>query len=781
MKTLLCAVFVMVLSMNVGAQQLPLKREARAAWIATVTNIDWPTPNTTVDQQKSQLISIFNSLQAAGVNIAVFQIRSECDAMYNSPYEPWSQWLTGHQGIAPNPMWDPLEFAVAEAHKRGMELHAWFNPYRAERSVGNYATASTHVTNVHPEWVLQIGSIKFLNPGLQQVRDYVTKIISDVVRRYDIDAAHMDDYFYVQGITTQDAATFAANNPSNLTLADWRRDNVNRLVKAVYDSIQIIKPWVKWGISPSGIWKSGVPAGITGMSHYDELYCDPVTWMNGKYIDYLAPQLYWKIGGSQDFTKLLPWWNSVANGRQMFPGLAVYRILSGTSAYPSASEIMNQIRFQHANSTVKGVFLYTTNNITGNQGGITDSLKNDLYKYHALVPPMDWKDQIAPNAPRNIRFGRMQNSPVATITWDVPAKASDNDTASLYVVYQPGAPSAVQSVIDDARNITSVTNQRAFNPLDSKNPSKNYFVTALDRNHNESAPSAVITLADLPAQVALALPADNAANQTPAVQFAWNYADASGGYQLQVASDSTFASTVYSSTLADTTVLVAGLKGERSYYWRVKGFNLLGDGAYSPVRKFTTGFPAATVLLAPGDLMTNVPFTVQFAWQKNPVASSYNFQFSKTSDFSTTLADTAGLSDTTITRTQLDPYTLYFWRVRSVNAVGASDWASRKFRTQPATAVKPEEDMPTAFRLGQNYPNPFNPETNIQFSVSAAGHVQLDIYDVLGRTVASLIDREMQPGMYSVQWNGAGAPSGIYFYRLKAGSFSEVKKMLLQK
>jgi len=658
----------------VSAQQLPLKREARGAWIATVANIDWPSTTSNVDAQKKQLITILDSHAASGINIVIFQIRPECDALYNSPYEPWSRWLTGNQGTPTDPMWDPLEFAVEEAHKRGMELHAWFNPYRAERSVGDYPTAATHVTNTHPEWILQVGSIRFLNPGLQAVRDHVAKIISDVVRRYDVDAAHMDDYFYVQGVSTQDADTYAADS-RGLSLGDWRRDNVNMLIKQVYDSIQTIKPWVKWGISPAGIWKNGVPAGIIGNDVYSVLYCDAVAWMQGAYIDYLAPQLYWKIGGSQDFTLLLPWWHSVSNGRQMIPGLAAYRI--GELKYGNADMIGSQIRYYRENNNAVGNFLYTTNSITGNFGGLNDSLKNDLYKYRALVPSMNWKDAIPPNPPLNARFGRYQNSPVATITWDVPSKAADNDTASMYVIYQPATPLSDQTTIDDSRNITSITSERSFNPSSSKKTSPNYFVTSLDRNHNESAPSSIVTISNIPAQPLLAYPANNAPDQAPSVQLAWNYAASSSAYALQVSSDSNFSILVLSPQLLDTTMIVTTLQGEQEYFWRVKGVNIAGDGLFSQIRKFSTGFPANPVLLLPNDIQVNTPLSMQFAWKKNPIAASYHFQLSRSSDFTLLVKDTAGYTDTTVTQENLIPYTIYFWRVNSTNAIGSSGWASK--------------------------------------------------------------------------------------------------------
>ena len=259
MKRIIIALAVLLGVTFANAQTPVPKREFRGVWISTVVNIDWPANNTlTTQRQQSDMIAMLDKLAAAGFNAVMFQIRSESDAMYDSPYEPWSYWLTGQQGRSPSPYYDPLAFVVAEAHKRGLEVHAWLNPYRVERAAGNYPTDAKHVSKQHPEWVLQIGTIRILNPGLQAVRDYVAKVVGDVVRRYDVDGAHMDDYFYTEGITTQDAAAYAAD-ARGLSLGDWRRDNVNRLVKQIDDTINAIKPNVRWGMSPAGTWKDGVP------------------------------------------------------------------------------------------------------------------------------------------------------------------------------------------------------------------------------------------------------------------------------------------------------------------------------------------------------------------------------------------------------------------------------------------------------------------------------------------------------------------------------------------
>jgi uncharacterized lipoprotein YddW (UPF0748 family) len=784
-KLLHCHIIMMFVVSSVSSQTLPLKREVRGAWIATVANIDWPSSNSSsVATQQQQLISILDQLSAAGVNVAIFQVRPECDALYQSSFEPWSYWLTGTQGLAPNPIWDPLTFAVSEAHKRGMELHAWFNPYRAERSAGNYTTAMTHVTKTHSGWVLQVGSVKFLDPGLQVVRDYVSKVISDVVRRYDIDAAHMDDYFYVQGISTQDAATFAAN-PRGFQasqVGDWRRDNVNLLVKQIYDSIQVIKPWVKWGISPAGIWKSGVPPGIVGNDNYSVIYCDAVAWMAGKYIDYLAPQLYWKIGGSQDFTLLLPWWQSVANGRPIYPGLAAYRI--NVSGYGPASEVANQIRFERATTPHAGNFLYTTNNLTGNTGGITDSLTNNLYQYPALVPSTKGKDSIPPNPPANVRFDRYGSSPYARVQWNTPAKAPDNDTASMYVIYQTSNASVSQSDIDDARNISKVTNQNIFDPLQSKKTFLNFTVTALDKNKNESAPSSVLKISNPPVQPLLAYPQQNSNNQTSTVLLGWNYASGSSGYKLQIATDSNFAVNLGPSNfIYDSVWQVTNLPGRQNYYWKVKGMNPAGEGSYSPTRSFFTAIPATPLLAIPANHAPTEEYTsLKFLWNKAEAAQSYRLQVSADLNFASFFADTIGLTDTSFSVKNLTPYTIYNWRISAMNAAGTSLWSAVfNLRTKALTSVSSIAGIPDKFELYQNYPNPFNPETNMRFTLVESGYTTLKVYSILGSEIATLVNGSLNAGTHTIVFRSTGLPSGVYVYRLISGKYVETRKMVLLK
>jgi uncharacterized lipoprotein YddW (UPF0748 family) len=467
--------------------QSPPKRELRAAWIATVVNLDWPTSRTAdPGTQRAQLISILDGLKAVGINSVFFQVRSECDAMYPSNIEPWSYWLTGQQGAGPAAPFDPLQFALDEAHKRGMELHAWFNPYRVERLAGNYTLAANNVAVLHPDWVIQMGTYRFLNPGMQLVRDHTARVIADVVRKYDIDGAHMDDYFYQDGITNQDSFTFLSESRGFTNLGDWRRDNVNLLIRQVYDSIKAIKPNVKWGISPRGIWRPNNPPGITGSDNYNAIYCDALAWLQGQYIDYINPQLYWPFGGGQDYGKLMPWWSQQRNGRHLYVGHGSYRIVEGWSS----SELPNQIRLNRTNSYAQGsVFFRAKLGLLDNPKGLADSLKGDLYKYPALRPLMSWKETIPPNSPSGLTAAKF--SSFATISWVAPAAASDGNPADQYVVYKS---TSLPIQIDDARNIVAIQTGTSYleQSLPPQGVTYYYGVTAVDRLQNESALSNVV-------------------------------------------------------------------------------------------------------------------------------------------------------------------------------------------------------------------------------------------------------------------------------------------------
>ncbi len=786
---------IVILVLPVFSQSIPPKREFRAAWIATVTNLDWPTSNNlSTDQQKQQLIDLLDELKKDGINVIIFQVRSECDAMYSSSFDPWSYWLTGSQGTPPYPYYDPLEFAIQEAHKRGMELHAWFNPYRAERVVGNYPLDPNHVIVKHPDWVLQIGTFKFLNPGLQAVRNYITSVIYDVVSRYDVDGVHFDDYFYpyppnnMTANSTNNAlddAAFASDPRGFSNKNDWRRDNVNILVKQVNEAIQSVKPWVKFGISPFGIWQPGYPSGITGMNAYTDIYCDAITWLQKKSIDYLTPQLYWPFGGGQDYAKLQPWWaDSVySNQRHYYPGHAYYRIVNWTSP----SEMPNQIRFDRSNSKVEGSVFFRARNFIENPKGVTDTLRNDLYRYKAISPVMNWKDNVPPNPIQNLRFERLANGQ-AGLSWDLPEVASDGDSAYRYVVYRFDKSNITPTDLDSSKNILNVEGSRQSIPGAPSGTGPYYFVvTALDRNFNESTMSEVLMVSPPPEPI-LALP-DIGTITKDTVILRWHYPDLASTYRVQVSTDSSFMSGMYLNQggLTDTLKILTGLTGQTKYFWRVSATNAGGTSQFSKVFSFRTGFPNAPILTYPVSA-GNIPLDTIFYWRSTPTADSYDFILARSADFAPAfvVADIKDYTDTAYSITGMLNYTFYFWKVRAKNTYGYSEWTRyASFRTVNTTGIDDIKLVPTNYSLEQNYPNPFNPTTKIRFSIPEAGLTTIKLYNLLGQEIATLTNEYRNAGTYEVDFDASsilgGLPSGIYLYRISVNNFSSSKKMILMK
>lgn len=385
---------------NVSAP--PVVREFRGVWVATLNNIDWPSKRgLPTEQQKQELIALLDKCAALRLNVVILQVRPGCDALYASKLEPWSEYLTGVPGQAPSPFWDPLEFAVAEAHRRGLELHAWFNPFRARHSTGSKTQAASHVTRTHPEWVRNYGPQQWLDPGLAEVHDHSARVILDVVRRYDVDGVHIDDYFYPYPepqagspkIPFPDHAGWAAYQQSGGKLArdDWRRDNVNRFIARMYREVHAAKPWVKVGISPFGIYRPGQPASVRGLDQFAALYADPKVWLANGWLDYLAPQLYWRIDApGQSFPALLKWW-AENNPRQrvIAPGLNVAAIKpAGGSQEWNAAEIIRQVEMARQQSGVSGHIHWNMGALVRNRDGVGDKLLRQSYPQPALVPAM---------------------------------------------------------------------------------------------------------------------------------------------------------------------------------------------------------------------------------------------------------------------------------------------------------------------------------------------------------------------------------------------------------
>jgi uncharacterized lipoprotein YddW (UPF0748 family) len=401
--SLLLVVFA-VFTFRAAAQEAPPepRREFRGAWVATVYNLDWPSkPGLSAKVQKEELLKIFDRLVGLKLNAVVLQVRPQCDAFYASQREPWSPFLSGTMGEDPG--YDPLAFAVEEAHARGLELHAWFNPFRALASAGK-EVSSGHVSKQHPEWIVRFNKQLWLDPGEPAARDYSLDVILDVVRRYDIDAVHMDDYFYPypspQGDEFADDASFLRfrEKGGKLDRDNWRRDNINRFVEQLYSRVKEAKNSVKVGISPFGIWRPGVPSTIQAdLDSYAHIYADSRLWLREGWCDYFSPQLYWSIQpAKQSFQTLLDWWaEQNSRGRHLWPGLATERIGTGRPAI----EILNQIALTRRMDGSKGHIHWNTKALMNDLGGITNLLRAGPYSELALVPSSPWLAGRVPQAP----------------------------------------------------------------------------------------------------------------------------------------------------------------------------------------------------------------------------------------------------------------------------------------------------------------------------------------------------------------------------------------------
>ena len=411
MKRLLFVLFL-VTSLQGFSQTSSPNVEFRGVWVATVDNIDWPSNrNLTVAQQQAEFINLLNMHVANGINTVVVQVRPAADALYASQIEPWSEFLTGKQGQAPVPFYDPLTFMIEEAHKRGLEFHAWLNPYRAVFSMKSSSVAPNHITRVHPDWFLVYGNKregykKYFNPGLPQVMEHTAKVVKDLVTRYDIDAIHMDDYFYpyrIAGVEFPDNQTYLKYGGS-LKKDDWRRSNCDSIIRLLHETIRSVKPYVKFGISPFGIWrnKSQDPMGSNtrgGQTNYDDLYADILLWLQKGWIDYVTPQLYWERGHKlADYDVLLDWWNEHAYGKQLYIGHGIYRAGSNI-AWRNPNEIPAEIRALRSYPNVQGSVYFSSKTFEKNPNGWNDSLRNNYYHYPALVPAMPWISNAIPSQP----------------------------------------------------------------------------------------------------------------------------------------------------------------------------------------------------------------------------------------------------------------------------------------------------------------------------------------------------------------------------------------------
>lgn len=447
---LLCS----IISLQATGQiyQKPPVSEMRGAWIATVANIDWPSrPGLSSSQQQMEFDSILDVLKAMNMNAVFVQIRPAGDAFYNSPNIPWSKYLTGQQGTPPEPLYDPMEYMIKSAHARKMEFHAWLNPFRASFDLDTASLSPLHPLRALPddrkaEWFFRYGTRYYFNPASPLVRQYLVNVVKDIVIRYDVDGIHFDDYFYPYkeaGETIDDYPSFAGNPRGFTNIDDWRRDNINRLIVDVSQTIKKYKPYVRFGIGPFGVWRNIDRDPINGSDTragimcYDDLYADILLWLKNGWIDYVAPQVYWSMGfPPADYEKLVDWWSKHTYGRQLYIGHAAYKINNNTTDpnWYKPDEIKRQVTLNRSNPNVNGSLFFSVSPLLRNPLGVQDTIINTLYRRPALVPGMTYLSKVPPGTPQIC--GVLGTFRTIKLAWNICNVLSGEEMPYYFAVYR---------------------------------------------------------------------------------------------------------------------------------------------------------------------------------------------------------------------------------------------------------------------------------------------------------------------------------------------------------
>ncbi len=682
--------FLLLISFQFLYAQSP-KRELRATWLTTVWQLDWPSVTipasngsndaarqAAITQQKNGLISILDKMKTANMNAVFFQIRSMCDAMYQSSYEPWSSFISSQRGADPG--YDPLAFAIAEAHKRGMELHAWLNPYRYSTSSSTHGELPTDYYNTHRDWLLAYDSYtKILNPGYPQVVTQIKKVVGEVVNKYDVDGIVFDDYFYAYGGTSAvlDSTAQRLYKPANKNVNDWRRENVDRMVAAVYDTIQKVKPYVTFGISPFGTWTTDqtvaaqhgitLPAiGTTG-NMYAEIYCDPVAWLEQGTVDYVSPQLYWTTYSSYAYGALAPWWSTLVNrfGKQFYSSHSLSALASAAPAAkvnglqyenisekslstieqsafigkqkssifkaPAATnfaptEIGLQVNFNRSSdiNDAPGSVFYAASQ-TVNTSGFISYLTTNIFTQPALCPAIGWKSADNQTLVDNLNLSSQ------TLTWTY------NGTNLTYAIYAiPNAKRNDPSVFSSSKYLLglSYTKQYTF-PATINSTDYKIAVTIVDRYGNEF--SARVMGESLATSVVpqLVYPADNSSILFPTV-FQWNNVVGADSYVWQLARDAQFTDLVCSRDTKDAQFfsgLQTNIKDNVQYFWRVKAHIPNAPDTWSTSTKLSGH---KFHIIYPVNGSTNVEMAPVFEYDNISPSATYTLEISTSPDFSAT-------------------------------------------------------------------------------------------------------------------------------------------------
>ncbi len=695
--TLALSVITCALSLPaLKAADTPVKREMRSAWVATVWRLDWPstlissTGNTTqISKQQAELTTMLDSLAINNMNAVNFQVRSRCDAMYKSSYEPWSSDLVSERGMDPG--WDPLAWIVDECHKRGMECHAWINPYRYESVVNQWDGTPKCYREEHPEWLLDVNGASILNPALPEVRQRIVDIIKEIITNYDVDGILFDDYFYLSG-TPSDASGDGAQYDAyvaaggTMSVGDWRRENVNKMVADVYAMIQEVKPWVRFGISPAGVactnpqvaLKYGVTACPSGSDwQYNDIYSDPLAWISSQTLDYISPQVYWTIGHTTDYSIVTPWWAEIAakwnrhfytshsisslTAQSKAAGMSLREATIAAEMETKASgpnnttfeEYANQIRLNRECSlnAAPGSIFYSCKYLYKTAPLFAHYLKTTVFNTPALIPTMDYKPGYNPGLITNFtRNG-------ATLSWSGYENVR-------YTVYAVPTSVPVTNFDKDVEYLLGTSYATTFNIPDDKLSGYTYAVCVLDRYGYEYSPVFIGTPTQtLPAPV-LTYPAAGAQVEAP-FEFTWNAASGASSYILEIASDADFKKLTHTrlcNTTSCSTNELENIAFGNELYWRVRSCaNAYSDGV-SQAREFT---PVMLQITSPQTGSIDMPLTPTITWSVTD--REVTLEIATATDFAAgniVINQTLSGGTYTVPANTLGGYTTYFVRLK---------------------------------------------------------------------------------------------------------------------
>ena len=801
-KLLPLILFAFFVSSQIFSQEP--NREVRAVWLTSVYNIDWPhsTAVSPINQQ-NRLRQMLDVLQETNINTVLFQVRPNADALYQSAYEPWSQWITGTRGN--EPAYDPLALVIYEANKRGMEVHAWLNPYRFENTAGQYSGLPGDYSQTHPELIFTHSGRTYFDPGNPATTQLLKEIIADLITNYDLDGVVFDDYFYPSGMPlsadqetyeTYGTLEFVSQWYNDLTRGNFRRSSVNNMIREVNDTIKAINPNMVFGVSPAGIysmqasaathWGTTLPPGISGNDNYNTIYCDPLAWLHDGSVDYLSPQLYWPIGGSQDYLTLVEWWGQECErkGRHCYPSVGSYRLPPDAKTFPNwetipyflgelrnllmlkdgvldkttytLQEIENQILANRDNehNNVFGTIFFSTRDLTSRVPSLAPFLAEGVFAETAVFPYLEWLPPIQPGAPLISEIGAIGEDP------DALAMTIKNSPASRFLLYGwEQMPTKINPEDADFMQVIFGKNFSLFYPGNN-----NYFaVGEFLPNRELGNISGTYSFAYLdPVEIT------SPVNETicDLHNFSWTQIPESTAYQLIIGTQQNPGVAVYTSPeiTQNFYALPSGiLSGQQNYVFRVKALSPEGV-SWSAPESFSTGYPVSTVINAPTDGAVNVNMTTTLQWNSVPGVEFYHVQVATNLSFDeeNLVVDQEPVNQNIFSVNLEQANTQHFVRVRAADACGYSVWSPvNSFTTGQGTFI--EDIRPHVLRV---FPNPARESCKVNYPV-LVGERTIKWYNTGGQLLKEEIRKD---NTTSDSFDLTSLPSGVYTVHIYAGN-----------